>query len=239
MSSYNRGRNAGLIAPSILAAIAWGCGKEPEPSNRMETASSPAAVTVDTAPAQTDTLAVSLSTESSTASPAKGHSDTVVKSVRARARVRPARAALAEAADSQYLKYDAATNTVTFELIGGPRGFQFNNYANGGATLTLPSKANVVMNFINKDGTPHSAQVISGEGPLPTAAVETAIPRAYTRQLTQGLAQEATDVLQFQVPETGRYRIFCGVPGHGLGGMWIWMVVDPAAKAPSFGPTKS
>ena len=136
------------------------------------------------------------------------------------------------------LSYDAGTNTVTFELIGGPHGFQFNGYAAGGATLTLPSKANVVMNFINKDGTPHSAEIISGEGPLPNAGVDPAIPRAYTNQLLQGLPQEGTDVMRFQVPESGTYRIFCGVPGHGVS-MWIWMKVDPAAKAPSFGPTKA
>ena len=136
------------------------------------------------------------------------------------------------------LSYDAGTNTVTFELIGGPLGFQFNGYAVGGATLTVPSKANVVMNFTNKDGTPHSAEIISGEGPLPNAGVDPAIPRAYTSQLLQGLPQEGSDVMRFQVPESGTYRIFCGVPGHGVS-MWIWMKIDPAAKAPSFGPTKA
>jgi hypothetical protein len=66
----------------------------------------------------------------------------------------------------EWLSYDAATNTVTFELIAGP--FTFNGYRNGEATLVVPPKANIVMNFINKDGTPHSAIVISGEGPIPT-----------------------------------------------------------------------
>ena len=137
------------------------------------------------------------------------------------------------------LKYDAASNTVTFDLIGGPNGFQFNGYSSGGATLTVPPKANVVMNFINKDGTPHSAEIISGEGSPPNSAVDAAIPRAYTNQLLQGLPQEGSDVMRFQVPDSGTYRIFCGVPGHGLSGMWIWMKVDPAAKTPSFGPTKA
>jgi Sulfocyanin (SoxE) domain len=138
---------------------------------------------------------------------------------------------------SQWLKYDAATNTVTFDLIAGP--FDFNGYTNGGATLVVPAKANVVMPFVNKDGTPHSAQIISGEGPIPNAAVDAAIPRAYTNKVLEGLPQEATDTMRFPVPESGTYRIFCGVPGHGLSGMWIWMRVDPAAKAPSFGPTKA
>jgi hypothetical protein len=148
-----------------------------------------------------------------------------------------AAAAPASAGQNQWLKYDAASNTATFELIAGP--FNFNGYTSGGATLTLPPKANVVMNFVNKDGTPHSAEVTSGDGPIPNAAVDPAIPRAYTNKVLEGLPQEGSDVMRFSVPETGTYRILCGVPGHALGGMWIWMKVDPAAKAASFGPTKA
>jgi sulfocyanin len=149
----------------------------------------------------------------------------------------PAAAPTTAGADDQWLKYDAASNTVTFELIAGP--FNFNGFTSGGATLIVPAKANVVMNFVNKDGTPHSAQIISGDGPLPNAAVEAAIPRAYTNKVLEGLPQEGKDVMRFTVPESGQYRIFCGVPGHGLSGMWIWMSVDPSVKTPSFGPTKA
>ena len=149
----------------------------------------------------------------------------------------PAAAPVPEAAPDKWLSYDPATNTVTFELIGGP--FTFNGYRNGEGTLVVPSKANMVINFVNKDGTPHSAIVISGDGPIPNAASDPAIPRAYTNKVLEGLAQEAGDVMRFPVPESGTYRIFCGVPGHGLSGMWIWLKIDPAAKAPSFGPTKA
>jgi sulfocyanin len=133
------------------------------------------------------------------------------------------------------LSYDAATNTVTFELIAGP--FNFNGYAAGGATLVVPAKARVIMNFANKDGTPHSAIVISGNGPIPSSPGDAAIPRAYTNKVVEGLPQEATDVMRFPVPASGTYRIVCGVPGHALSGMWIWLKVDPTAKQPSFGPT--
>jgi plastocyanin len=147
------------------------------------------------------------------------------------------KAAVTPAGQDQWLKYDAGSNTVTFDLIAGP--FTFNGFSKGGGTLTLPAKAHVVINFVNKDGTPHSAEVISGDGPIPNAATDPAIPRAFTNKVLEGLPQEASDAMRFTVPETGTYRIFCGVPGHGLSGMWIWMKVDPAAKAPSFGPTKS
>ncbi|HEY8257148.1 MAG TPA: sulfocyanin-like copper-binding protein [Gemmatimonadales bacterium] len=137
----------------------------------------------------------------------------------------------------QYVKWDSKTNTATFELVAGP--FKFNDASNGSATFTVPPKVNVAINFVNKDGTPHSAEVISGEGPIPNMAAGPAIPRAYTNKVEEGLPQEASDVITFTAPASGKYRIFCGVPGHGLSGMWIWLNVDPEAKAPSFGPTKS
>ncbi|MGH7525678.1 MAG: sulfocyanin-like copper-binding protein [Gemmatimonadales bacterium] len=136
----------------------------------------------------------------------------------------------------EYLKYDPATNTVTFKLVAGP--FVFNGFGSGGATLTVPSKSNLVINFVQDDGTPHSAEVSGGDGPLPNEGGNPAIPRAYTNKVIEGLVQGTTDVLRFTVPDSGTYRITCGVPGHTLSGMWLWMKVDPGAREPRFGKTK-
>ncbi|MGH7516670.1 MAG: sulfocyanin-like copper-binding protein [Gemmatimonadales bacterium] len=140
--------------------------------------------------------------------------------------------AAAPAADdgSKWVKWDAASNTVTFKLSAGV--FDFNGYTSGRATLIVPPKSNVVMNFSQDDGTPHSAIIIDDKEPMPTMADKPAIPRAYTNKASEGLPQGATDVIKFTAPESGRYRIFCGVPGHGLSGMWIWFKVDPTAKEP-------
>ena len=136
-----------------------------------------------------------------------------------------------------YTKWDAKTNTATLLLSAGP--FKFNDASNGSAGFTVPANAKVVINFVNKDGTPHSAEVISGEGPIPNSASDPAIPKAFTNKVQEGLPQEASDDITFTAPASGKYRIFCGVPGHGLSGMWIWLNVDPAAKTASFGPVKS
>jgi sulfocyanin len=144
----------------------------------------------------------------------------------------------AAAQDSQYLKWDPATKTVTFELIAGGEGarspFNFNGYIDGEANLVVPPGVDVVMNFVQKDGTPHSAELIADKDPMPNMGGEAAIPRAYTSKVVEGLPQEAKDVMRFTAPDSGSYRIFCGVPGHGLSGMWIRFTVDPAAKAPKF-----
>lgn len=141
-------------------------------------------------------------------------------------------------ASTQLLSYDTATNTVTFALEAGAPGtsgaFNFDGYANGQATLVVPPKSTVVMNFVNHDGTPHSAEVIADTDPMPNMGGDPAIPRAYTRDVTHGIAPGGTDVIRFTAPASGTFRIFCGVPGHGLSGMWIRLRVDPAAKTPSW-----
>jgi hypothetical protein len=148
----------------------------------------------------------------------------------------PATSSTTPAPADDWVTYDAATNTVTFKLEAGP--FSFNGFTSGGATLTVPPKSTVVMNFVQNDGTPHSAEVASGEGPLPNSGGDPAIPRAYTNKVVEGLPQGGKDVIRFQAPESGSYRIVCGVPGHALSGMWLWLKIDPAAKAPTFGATK-
>ena len=144
----------------------------------------------------------------------------------------------AAAQDSRYLKWDPATKTVTFELIAGGEGagspFNFNGYIDGEANLVVPPAVEVVMNFVQKDGTPHSAELIADQDPMPNMGGEAAIPRAYTDKVVEGLPQEATSVIRFTAPDSGSYRIFCGVPGHGISGMWIRFTVDPAATQPRF-----
>lgn len=143
--------------------------------------------------------------------------------------------ALAVVADSQWVAWDPATKTVTFRLVAGP--FDWNGYTSGGATLTVPSGSTNVFNFEQNDGTPHSAEVSTGTGAVPNSGGDPAIPRAYTNKVVEGLPQGAKDVIRFTAPDTGTFRIICGVPGHALSGMWIWLKVDPAADTPSFGPT--
>ena len=204
-----------LLTASLGAAAATACSsRSPEP------AAGPAPTTSGAAAANTSTPAPGASTP---------RSDTTAPPPAA-----PADAPAPAAADT-FLKYDAATNTVTFELVAGP--FDFNGYTSGGATLTVPPGSNNVLNFVQNDGTPHSAEISSGTGPIPNSGGNPAIPRAYTNKVVEGLPQGATDVIKFTAPDSGLYRIICGVPGHALSGMWIWYKVDPAAKTPSFGKT--
>src|SRR3989454_10581615 len=64
-------------------------------------------------------------------------------------------------------------------------------------------------------------------------SVASAIPRAFTLNLDQGLVSEATDTIRFTAQPAGDYLIFCGVPGHGAAGMWIRFQVSASATAPA------
>ncbi len=147
-------------------------------------------------------------------------------------------APVATVPDPKWLEWNPQTRTVKYALIAGLTGssrgpFNFNGYVDGGLTLTVPESSTVVLNFVNQDGTPHSAMVIADTTPMPSMADTPAIPRAYTTKAGEGLGYFEKDVIRFKAAPSGRYRIFCGVPGHGLSGMWIRLRVSSEATLPS------
>ena len=140
--------------------------------------------------------------------------------------------------DPSWLEWNATTKTAKFKLIAGIPGrakspFNFNGYTDGELTLVVPLSSTVVMNFVNDDGTPHSAMIINSGGTMPNMAGDAAIPRAYSKQAGEGIGQFGTDILRFTAAPAGDYLIFCGVPGHGLSGMWIRFAVSTTAQAPA------
>jgi uncharacterized cupredoxin-like copper-binding protein len=133
---------------------------------------------------------------------------------------------------------DTTTKTATFQLIAGLTGLNgalnFNGFKDGGLTFTVPVSWNVVMDFTNHDGMlPHSAEVSDSVKPLPAQPVDPAFPRAQTVRLAEGLAPEQKDSFRFVANKAGSYLIFCGVPGHGLAGMWIRFKVSATDKRPT------
>ncbi len=144
----------------------------------------------------------------------------------------------AQVAKTSFVSFDPSTKTVSVTLGAGAPGkagpFNFNGFAAGGATLVVPPGGTVVMNFVNLDGVPHSAEIIADKDPMPNEGVAPAITYAYTNGLLEGLPQGGKDTMRFTAPESGSFRIFCGVPGHGVSGMWIRFKVDPGASAPAW-----
>ncbi|MEP6474760.1 MAG: sulfocyanin-like copper-binding protein [Gemmatimonadota bacterium] len=141
--------------------------------------------------------------------------------------------------DQKWLAANTATKTATFQLTAGLTPFNgalnFNGFRDGGLTLVVPVDWTVVVNFTNHDGMlPHSAQVIADQKPVPNGALDKAgIDRAYTNQVAEGLPPQSKDIMRFTARPAGEYLFLCGVPGHGLAGMWIRLKVSADATAPS------
>jgi len=152
-------------------------------------------------------------------------------------------AVAAQQIDPKWMRVATDTKTVTFELIAGATplngALNFNGFRDGELTLTVPGGWTVVMNFTNHDGMlSHSAEIVWDSMPVPLGAVDPAISRAYTKDLEQGIPPGGgKDVMRFTATPPGSYLIFCAVPGHGAGGMWIRLKVDASVTAPKISLT--
>ena len=140
--------------------------------------------------------------------------------------------------DFSQLTVDTVTKTATFQLVGAQTnlnsGLNFNGFNDGKLTLTVPQNWTVVIQFTNKDpNLPHSVEIIDTIKPMPAGPVDPAFPRAMTAKLTNGLASGEGETFQFVANKPGSFLIFCAVPGHGLAGMWIRLIVSPSDKRPT------
>ena len=138
-----------------------------------------------------------------------------------------------------FMSYDSSAKVVHLRVTGGINGahggMSFNGVFDGGATIILPVGWTVRARFANVDKVPHSMIVIREAAPLPVAPSVTAIPGAASSRVASGItARDAPDELTFTPQAPGRYVLVCGVPGHGVSGMWIRVVVDAAASRPGY-----
>jgi sulfocyanin len=145
--------------------------------------------------------------------------------------------------DNNWLTADSSSKTATFQLIAGLTqlngGLNFNGFNEGKLTLTVPAGWNVVIRFKNQDpNLTHSAEITDTAKPMPAGPVDPpAFPHAMTTKLMTGLASGDSSTFKFIANKPGSYMIFCGVPGHGLAGMWLRLNVSPAEKRPALTTT--
>ncbi|MFN2433634.1 MAG: sulfocyanin-like copper-binding protein [Gemmatimonadota bacterium] len=141
--------------------------------------------------------------------------------------------------EPEWMSVDEAQKTVRFDVVAGKdatnSAWNFNGYANGDMTITVPQGWTVVMTFSNRDGdVPHSVFFLEQGPPFPTVMPDRPdIPRAYSINLQNGIGAGQTDTLRFPVNDAGEYTMPCGVPGHAMAGMWDHFVVSADAQRPS------
>jgi sulfocyanin len=135
------------------------------------------------------------------------------------------------AAGPSWMKVDAAHKHVSFTITasqGGANGtLNFNGYANGQMTVTVPAGWRVHIDFVNAGAgaLPHSIEAIKS-GKIPLQGTAPAIAGAESRDLVAGVPPMQRDAFDFTAAPAGRYLWFCGVPGHGQAGMWAHFVVS-------------
>lgn len=119
---------------------------------------------------------------------------------------------------------------------GGANGtLNFNGYANGQMTVTVPAGWSVHIDFDNSGAgaLPHSLEVIRAGRSMPAQGITPAIPQAETNNLIAGTPPQQRDSLDFVAAPVGSYLWFCGVPAHGIEGMWDRFNVSASARVPS------
>ena len=150
-------------------------------------------------------------------------------------------AAAGERVVPSWMAVDGAAKTVEISIESGwnanNSSWNFNGYYEGGMSVVVPVGWRVGITLRNRDGNlPHSLVVTEPYPPdqLPEKAGgrDAAIKRAYTNQPEMGLAANQVDSLRFKALPVGRYHLFCGIPGHGRGGMWTGFEVRDNIDTP-------
>jgi sulfocyanin len=141
-----------------------------------------------------------------------------------------------------WVKTDASSKSVTVELTAAydedSGSWTFNDLANGEATLVVPEGWQVTVTMINEDAdNPHSVMVIErpedeGEIPMSADEVEAAIEGGAPAAPVEGIPEGEEETIAFTAEPAGDYALYCGVPGHGMAGMWIGLEIDEEADEP-------
>ncbi len=126
-------------------------------------------------------------------------------------------------------------HTVAVTLVAGQTqaasGFNFNGYAAGDLTLTVPLGWTVRIVFENAGPLPHSVAVLPYSRRQPAEARRPAFRGAATPDLVSGLPRGAQATFSFLASRPGTYELACGVSGHAAAGMWDYLIVSPTASA--------
>ncbi|MBX5437053.1 MAG: hypothetical protein IRZ33_07535 [Alicyclobacillaceae bacterium] len=113
-------------------------------------------------------------------------------------------------------------------------GMSFNGYANGQLKVTIPLGWKVNVKFENPSPIPHSVMIVPAATKGKATGFTPAFPHAETPNPSRGYSGKGAQMFTFTASKAGTYLIWCGVPGHGIAGMYDTLVVSKSARAPSF-----
>ena len=139
-----------------------------------------------------------------------------------------------------WLRWDPATKTATIAITAGSTSanskWNFNGASHGDLTITVPVGARVLIDFTNHDaGNAHSIGVVVPKQPIPASGdgMTFLAPTAYSVPWVRGSPRGKAERFEFKAEKAGSYWLFCGVPPHGTGGMYVKFEVSSKVKAPN------
>jgi sulfocyanin len=139
-----------------------------------------------------------------------------------------------------WLVWDAAARRATITITAGATsansGWNFNGASHGSLTITVPVGSKVVIDFKNQDAAnAHSVGVVVPKEPIPPSGSGMTFvpPTAFSVPFARGSPRGATERFEFTAATAGSYWLFCGVPPHGTGGMYVNFLVSKTVKAPT------
>lgn len=148
--------------------------------------------------------------------------------------------AAAKTISPAWMKIDAANKSVHFDIKMAENAnngtLNFNGYGHGDLTITVPLNWKVAMDVVNigQGAIPHSLEIVAVTEVIPNQGSEPpAFDGAETVELINGLGIGKSDKVEFTADKEGRYWMFCGVPNHGIGGMYDGFVVSATAAMPT------
>ena len=146
------------------------------------------------------------------------------------------------AAATDWLRVDDAAKTVAIEVVAGKdatnNSWNFNGYANGNATITVPTGYTVSISFSNNDpNMAHSLGVTEKPAgawsatPTPTPVFAGAMSANPTSMTDAATKAKPPETIAFTADKAGAFALACFVPGHAAAGMWINFTVADGATA--------
>ncbi len=111
-------------------------------------------------------------------------------------------------------------------------GMNFNGFAKGEATYTIPKDWSVEVTFINPSPIPHSLIVLEKDQLKKIQVPDPYFKGGAVPKHLQGLAYGSAS-FTFTADEAGEFALACGFPSHAMAGHWIALEISDSAKVPT------
>ena len=140
-----------------------------------------------------------------------------------------------------WMQVNDSNQTVEMEVIAARTSansnWNFNGYANGNATITVPQGYEVTIEFTNEDpAVAHSLGIDErmDQWPATFRDPEPVFEGALTSNATsmsRATAPGSSETVTFTADQAGEYAMVCYIPGHATAGMWIHFNVSADGTA--------